>query len=86
MTQKVLPALDDKLDATICKKTDGLIKETGAMLISDGWTSIQSRPIINALLSTAVGSQLIKARHLMPDKGQGVYRRLHLRIDRAERT
>ena len=61
MTNKVLPALDDKLDAKICKKIDGLIKVTGAMLISDGWTSIQSRPIINALLSTAVGSQLIKA-------------------------
>ena len=61
MTQKVLPALDAKLDAKICKKIDGLIKETGAMLISDGWTSITYRPIINALLSTAVGSQLIKA-------------------------
>ena len=61
MTNKVLPALDDKLNAAVAKKIDGLIQETGAMLISDGWTSVQQRPIINALLSTAAGAQLISS-------------------------
>jgi len=31
------------------------------MIISDGWTSVQSRPIINALLSTPVGTRFLKA-------------------------
>ena len=61
MTNKVLPALDDKLNAAVAKKIDGLIQETGAVLISDGWTSVQQRPIINALLSTAAGAQLISS-------------------------
>ena len=39
----------------------GLIAEPGALRISDGWTSIQSRPIINALLSTSVGAKFLKA-------------------------
>ena len=43
----------------VSKKIHGLIKETGAVLISDGWTSVQSRPIINAFLSTAAGAQFI---------------------------
>ena len=34
---------------------------TGGLLISDGWTSIQNRPIINALLSTPVGARFLKA-------------------------
>ena len=56
MMEKVLPALDAKLDAKVSKKIDGLIKETGACIISDGWTSCQRRPIINAIVSTVAGS------------------------------
>ena len=61
LTSDVLPALDAKLDAKMSKKIDGLIKETGAMLISDGWTSISMRPIINGLLATAAGTRFLKA-------------------------
>lgn len=61
MTNKELPKLDDKLDAKVAKKINGLIKETGAMLISDGWTSVQARPIINALLATPAGSKFVQA-------------------------
>jgi hypothetical protein len=34
---------------------------TGAMLISDGWTSVQNRPIINGLLSTPAGAKFLKS-------------------------
>ena len=61
MMLKVLPALDAKLDAKVSKKIDGLIKETGAVIISDGWTSCQHRPIINAIVSTVAGAQLVKS-------------------------
>ena len=56
MMQKILPALDAKLDAKVSKKIDGLINQTGALIISDGWTSCQSRSIINAIVSTVAGS------------------------------
>ena len=61
LTKKHVPALDKKLDEKVSKAISGLIEETGALLISDGWTSIQSRPIINALLSTPVGAKFLKA-------------------------
>ena len=61
MMLKVLPALDAKLNGKVSKKIDGLIKETSAVIISDGWTSCQRRPIINAIVSTAAGSQLVKS-------------------------
>ena len=61
MMNKVLPALEAKLDAKVSKKISGLLKETGAMIISDGWTSVQNKPIINALLSTPAGSQFVRA-------------------------
>ena len=47
MTDRVLPALDEKLDEKIPRMIDGLITETGGMILSDGWTSVQSSPIIN---------------------------------------
>jgi len=56
MATKILPALDKKLNEDIESKMSGLLKQTGAMIISDGWTSVQSRPIINALLTTPAGT------------------------------
>ena len=53
MTDRVLPALDEKLDEKISRMIDGLITETGGMIYSDGWTSLQSRPIINEACETA---------------------------------
>ena len=62
MTNRVLPELDEKLHTKVSKKIDGLIEETGALLISDGWTSISRRPIINCLLSTPAGTVFLKAK------------------------
>ena len=59
--QKVFPALDAKLDAKLAKTIDGLVQETGGMLICDGWTSVQNRPIVNGLLATAAGARCLKA-------------------------
>ena len=42
-------------------KITGLIQQTGAMIISDGWTSIQARAIVNALLATPAGAVFIAA-------------------------
>ena len=53
MTDRVLPALDEKLDEKVSRMIDGLITETGGMILSDGWTSVQSRPIINEACETA---------------------------------
>ena len=50
-----------KLNEDIESKMSGLLKQTGAMIISDGWTSVQSRPIINALLTTPAGTMFLKA-------------------------
>jgi hypothetical protein len=61
MTQKILPALDKKLADDVEGKISGLLQVTGAMLISDGWTSVQSRPIVNALLTTPAGTMFLKA-------------------------
>ena len=61
MTNTVLPMLDAKLDAKVARTVNRLVKETGAMLISDGWTSVQARQIVNCLLATAAGSHFIKA-------------------------
>jgi len=61
MTSSCIPKLDAKLEAKVKKRVDALISETGALLISDGWTSVQSRPIINALLATPVGCRFLKA-------------------------
>ena len=61
MGTKALTALDEKLELKISGCMAGLITEIGAMVISDGWTSIQDRPIINALLATPVGTKFLKA-------------------------
>ena len=61
MSNKVLPALDKKLTAQVEAKITGLLKQTGAMIISDGWTSVQSRAIVNALLAAPAGTMFLKA-------------------------
>ena len=61
MTNTVLPRVDAELDGKICKRIDALMKKTGCVLLSDGWTSVSSRPIINALLSTPAGTRFLKA-------------------------
>ena len=61
MNNKILPALDKKLTAQVEAKITGLLKQTGAMIISDGWTSIQARAIVNALLATPAGAVFIAA-------------------------
>ena len=61
MNNKILPALDKKLTAQVEAKITGLLKQTGAMIISDGWTSVQSRAIVNALLAAPAGTMFLKA-------------------------
>ena len=61
LTTKQIPALDEKLNAKVLKKIEGLLEETGCMIMSDGWTSTQNRPIINALQSTPAGAHFLKA-------------------------
>ena len=61
MSNKVLPALDKKLTEQVEAKIKGLLKLTGAMIISDGWTSIQARAIVNALLATPAGTMFLQA-------------------------
>lgn len=61
MTSKVLPALDEMLDAKVSESIKGLITETGGLIISDGWTDVAGHPIVNALLATPAGIKFIKA-------------------------
>ena len=60
-TEKMLPALDDKLDSEVRQKVMSLAQTTGVTIISDGWTSVQSRPIINALASLPPRDGLVDA-------------------------
>lgn len=62
MTQEVLPALDKMLDTEIVAKIKGLADVTGAMLMSDGWTNVAKKPIVNALASLPLGSYFMAAR------------------------
>ena len=61
INNKILPALDEELTAQVEAKIAGLLKLTGAMIISDGWTSIQARAIVNALLATPAGTMFLQA-------------------------
>ena len=72
-TSATLRQLDEKLDEAVSVKIDGLINHTGALLISDGWTSIQNRPIINALLSTPAGCKFLKALDTSGDAKDAAY-------------
>mmetsp|Transcript_27147 Transcript_27147/g.87726 ORF Transcript_27147/g.87726 Transcript_27147/m.87726 type:complete len:257 (+) Transcript_27147:412-1182(+) len=55
MTEKILPKLDDSLTEKIKKKLQGVSASCGAVLVSDGWTSVSNRPIINALAALPLG-------------------------------
>ena len=61
MMNNILPSLDKKLTAQVEAKISGLLQQTGAMIISDGWTLVQSRPIVNALLATPAGTMFVTA-------------------------
>jgi hypothetical protein len=61
VTYKVLPKIDDDLDASARTRVLGVVKRTGAMIISDGWSSVANRPIVNALAATPLGVFFIKA-------------------------
>ena len=73
LTQKVLPALDEKLEKKIRKKVEGLLQQCGCTVLSDGWTSIASRPIINALLSTPAGTRFLEALDTSGDTKDAQY-------------
>ena len=60
ITTNVLPALDKKLSTLVESKIEGLLQLTGAMIISDGWTSVQARAIVNALLATPAGIMFLE--------------------------
>jgi len=61
MSTVCIPELDKKLAGKVRRKIQGLVAETGSMIISDGWTSVQNRPIVNALQSTPAGAAFLKA-------------------------
>jgi hypothetical protein len=61
ITTNVLPALDKKLSTLVESKIEGLLQLTGTMIISDGWTSVQARAIVNALLATPAGIMFLEA-------------------------
>jgi hypothetical protein len=50
-----------------------LIDATGGLLISDGWNSCQSRPILNALLASPVGSLFLKSVDTSGDSKDAKY-------------
>jgi hypothetical protein len=55
MTSKILPALDDKLTNKIKKTDAGRVGCVRRVLVSDGWTSVANRPMINALAALPLG-------------------------------
>eukprot|EP00967_Tisochrysis_lutea_P026088 scaffold30163_cov33-Tisochrysis_lutea.AAC.1 len=61
MTQKVLPALDAALDAEVSAKVHGMAESVGVTIVSDGWTNVQHKPIINALVSLPLGTYFLTA-------------------------
>mmetsp|Transcript_32514 Transcript_32514/g.103757 ORF Transcript_32514/g.103757 Transcript_32514/m.103757 type:complete len:479 (+) Transcript_32514:91-1527(+) len=54
MTSKILPVLDNSLNEKIQMKMRG-VSAMGVVLVSDGWTSVSNRPIINALAALPLG-------------------------------
>ena len=61
MTSQVLPKVDSDLDKKARATVLGIVEETGCLLLSDGWTSTQNLPIINALAATPLGAYFLKA-------------------------
>jgi len=62
MTQKMLPIVEARLDEKIRRKVQGLAELTGVTIISDGWTNVSHKPIINCLASLPLGSYFIAAQ------------------------
>eukprot|EP00967_Tisochrysis_lutea_P090135 scaffold128733_cov22-Tisochrysis_lutea.AAC.1 len=74
MTAKELPILDCKLTKTVDDKVKKIASVTGAVIISDGWTSVANKPVINALALAALplGSYFLTAldtRYVRRDEG-----------------
>ena len=61
MTSTVLPKVDGDLDKKTRATVLGIVEMTGCLLLSDGWTSTQNRPIINALAATPLGTFFLAA-------------------------
>ena len=61
MTQVVLPKVDKDLDEDAKGKVMGIVDKTGCLLISDGWSSTDHWPIINALAATPLGAYFLTA-------------------------
>ena len=63
MTHKVLPAFDAALNAEIRAKVKvhGMAESVGVTIVSDGWTNVQHKPIINALVSLPLGAYFLTA-------------------------
>ena len=57
-TTKTVANAEAKLNEEIEMRMKPLIKSYGSTILSDGWTSIQNRPIINVLVATRGHSQL----------------------------
>ena len=55
------------------RSVQGLLDPTGGLLISDGWNSTQSRPILNALLSTPAGSLFLRSVDTSGDSKDAQY-------------
>jgi hypothetical protein len=59
---KLIPALDEEVDKDIMGKLKPIMKDVGATVISDGWTSTSNRPIVNVILGiNSFGHTLRKA-------------------------
>ena len=61
VTKKILPAFDNALDIKVKGKVMGLAKLTGIVITSDGWSSVQIRPIVNAVASLPAGGYFLEA-------------------------
>jgi hypothetical protein len=60
-TNKLIPAMDKKLEAGVKERIEPLMKKTGATLLSDGWTSTSNRPVVNVLMLLFGVSMLLEA-------------------------
>ena len=61
MTTKLLPKLDKELDSNARQLVDKGGKMHGLLFLSDGWESVQTRPIINAIAASPYGQYVVEA-------------------------
>ena len=75
MTEKVLPQLDAQLTAEVVTKVQGLADAVGVTIVSDGWTNVQHKPIINALASFPAFGRILLDRvgHSRPNEGRRIH-------------